>query len=76
MIDPVKVCCGKRQSEHSGAMCPDGTVMCCLCFGRFLTHQLATDESGDKIDVCLNCDAHDKFMLELCNWIKAVQDSQ
>lgn len=29
---PVRLCCGQR---HFGPVCPDGKVMCCLCFQRF-----------------------------------------
>lgn len=76
MIDPIKLCCGKKSSEHDGALCPNGTVWCCLCFGVFYPHQLATDEDGSKIDVCLNCQAHENYVMELCNWIKAVQEAQ
>lgn len=48
---PVRLCCGQR---HMGAVCPDGKVMCCLCFGRFGVDQLATDK-GQPTDVCQPC---------------------
>jgi hypothetical protein len=50
---PVRLCCGRR---HGGVQCPDGLVMCCLCFGRFPVEELAVDPtSGQKEDVCSRC---------------------
>ena len=48
---PVRLCCGKR---HYGAMCPDGKVMCCLCFGAFDVDQLNVVD-GQREDVCKEC---------------------
>ena len=73
-IDPVRICCGRKESEHSHGLCPTGTFMCQLCFGSFLPHQAWEDEDGQKWDICLNCKAHENFMLEVCAWVKAVQD--
>ena len=50
---PVRLCCGQR---HYGARCPDGTVMCCVCFDKFTDDQLSTDD-GVLTDVCLSCAA-------------------
>lgn len=49
---PVRLCCGQR---HSGAVCPDGLVMCCICFSRFETGQLYVDKDGDWWDICTGC---------------------
>lgn len=49
---PVRLCCGQR---HYGAQCPDGKVMCCLCFHRFNVSELSETVDGDKQDVCLEC---------------------
>ena len=49
---PVRLCCGQR---HFGAVCPDGKVMCCLCFGRFPLDELSETVDGDKQDVCRAC---------------------
>jgi hypothetical protein len=49
---PVRPCCMQR---HYGPVCPDGKVMCCLCFGRFLPSELVETVDGDKQDVCLRC---------------------
>lgn len=49
---PVRICCGKR---HGGVQCPDGKVMCCLCFERFLVTELATEEDGIPTNVCKPC---------------------
>ena len=46
-------CCGQ---SHPGPVCPDGLVMCCLCFERVPIDQLATDpDDGQKVDVCQPC---------------------
>lgn len=60
-IDPVKVCCGKKQSEHDGPMCPDGLAMCCLCFGRFSEEQLYVHEDGLIENVCKQCGINEKI---------------
>lgn len=56
MIDPVRICCGQR---HLGPKCPDGKVMCCICFDRFDEEDLMTDpKDGKKWDVCKGCEEH------------------
>ncbi len=51
---PVRVCCGKR---HFGIVCPDGKVMCCMCFERFDQDQLSIDpKDGKKLNICKECD--------------------
>lgn len=49
---PVRLCCAQR---HWGAICPDGKVMCCLCFERFEQADLSETVDGDKQDVCVTC---------------------
>jgi hypothetical protein len=49
---PVRLCCGQR---HLGAVCPDGMVMCCVCFYRFSPAGLYVDAQKDRWDVCLGC---------------------
>ena len=51
----MRLCCGMR---HYGPQCPDGKVMCCLCFCRFDLYQLA-EEGGKKTDVCSSCAIED-----------------
>lgn len=51
-IAMVRLCCGER---HYGPMCPDGMVMCCICFGRFGTDQLNRSDDGQLEDVCKEC---------------------
>lgn len=48
---PVRLCCMQR---HTGSICPDGKVMCCLCFDRVPFEELA-EEDGTKTDVCMPC---------------------
>lgn len=48
---PVRLCCGQR---HDDALCPDGLVMCCICFHRFPVSGLHEVEGGHE-DVCLGC---------------------
>lgn len=66
-IDPVKLCCGHRQSEHRGPQCPDGKVMCCLCFDRFDVADLADDSDGATIDVCKACHEMERRAMEARN---------
>jgi hypothetical protein len=58
---PIRVCCGQR---HYGPVCPDGLVMCCICFKRLPKDRLALLEEGDGSsaesapiyeDVCRTC---------------------
>ena len=49
---PVRLCCLQR---HYGPVCPDGKVMCCLCFGRFEVSELSVTVDGDRQDVCVPC---------------------
>ena len=51
---PVRLCCLQR---HWGPICPDGKVMCCLCFERFEIEDLTEAENGQKQDVCRDCAA-------------------
>lgn len=54
---PVRLCCGQR---HWGAQCPDGLVMCCLCFGRFPVSELNVIADGTPEDVCAGCAAAER----------------
>ena len=56
---PVRLCCGQR---HYGPVCPDGKVMCCLCFTRVSQDNLAT-EDGQKVDVCIPCHEAEKVII-------------
>lgn len=49
--NPVRSCCGQR---HRGVQCPDGLVMCCLCFERVLASELS-ERDGQLEDVCRDC---------------------
>lgn len=53
---PVRVCCGQR---HHGVTCPDGLVMCCLCFHRFPVEALNVVD-GRPEDVCRSCAEHER----------------
>lgn len=46
-----RLCCGE---EHAGAVCPDGLVMCCICFKRFPVDALCRN-NGVYEDVCRHC---------------------
>lgn len=52
MAPPIRLCCFQ---SHAGPVCPDGKVMCCLCFGRFNQNELSRDEDGFLTDVCQPC---------------------
>jgi hypothetical protein len=51
---PVRLCCGQR---HFGPVCPDGKVMCCICFNRVQQDKLNVAPNGQKEDVCNECAA-------------------
>jgi len=59
---PVRLCCGQR---HFGVVCPDGKVMCCLCFGRFTPDELSETVDGDKQDVCVPCAENERRMADV-----------
>lgn len=48
---PVRLCCGHR---HHGPECPDGLVMCAICFERFTEAELMVLD-GETWDVCKGC---------------------
>lgn len=52
MKPPVRLCCGQ---PHLGPVCPDGKVMCCLCFERVAQDELHVTPSGQREDVCKKC---------------------
>ena len=54
---PIRLCCMQR---HYGVVCPDGKVMCELCYDRFDQADLWMDEDGSRWDVCAECHAHDE----------------
>lgn len=64
---PTRLCCGQR---HWSAACPDGKVMCCICFGRFSLDEL--DEAdrledgtdGGRTDVCRQCGEEQREAME------------
>lgn len=49
---PIRLCCGQ---PHLGPVCPDGKVMCCLCFERVEQERLSIGENGVKENVCREC---------------------
>lgn len=73
-IDPIRLCCGKRWSDHlgtDGVVCPDHMVVCCICFHRVTPEELTTDPDGCKVNVCMNCTIDEaqyinKFDIERC----------
>ena len=44
----VRLCCGQR---HSGTVCPDGMVVCCICFERVSQQQLNTIDGKKRMFV-------------------------
>lgn len=56
MIPPIRLCCGQ---SHFGAVCPDGKVMCQLCYSRFPIDQLNV-VGGRREDVCRTCACGEK----------------
>lgn len=54
---PVRLCCGQR---HFGPVCPDGKVMCCLCFNRVAQDKLRLLPNGQLEDVCIECHENER----------------
>jgi hypothetical protein len=50
----TRLCCGQ---QHTGPVCPDGLVMCCICFTRADPEDLYTDADGSCWDICSQCAA-------------------
>lgn len=48
---PIRLCCGQ---SHNGAVCPDGTFMCCLCFDKVILASAYEDAEG-RWDMCRPC---------------------
>lgn len=68
---PVRLCCGQR---HVGVVCPDGLVMCCLCFKRFAPDELSLNERGQLQDVCRACaEAEERWQSVICSSCGAKQ---
>ena len=61
---PVRPCCGQR---HRGVTCPDGTVLCCLCFSRVTKDQLERGADGTLRDICHDCDEHEQARKKRCS---------
>ena len=55
---PVRLCCMER---HYGVVCPDGKVMCCVCFRRFAVSDLSETTDGKKQDMCAACAAMERL---------------
>jgi hypothetical protein len=50
----TRLCCGQ---QHAGPVCPDGLVMCCICFTRVTPEDLHADADGSRWDICAQCAA-------------------
>lgn len=49
---PARLCCGHH---HYGPVCPDGRVLCQLCFTRIKPEELYVRPDGTLEDVCKAC---------------------
>lgn len=49
---PVRLCCGQR---HWTVECPDGLVMCDICFDRTAKENLMKDTDGTLWNICQGC---------------------
>lgn len=65
-IIPTRICCGQK---HLGDVCPDGTIMCGICFGKFTAEQWDNEIGCCK--VCAISEKDFKFRLDnnLCTCI-------
>lgn len=63
---PYRLCCGR---PHWGVVCPDGKVMCELCFKRVNQEDLHRIEEGDlqgmREDVCQKCHDLEVMMMRI-----------
>lgn len=62
MLDELMPCCNEPESAHIGVVCPDGRVQCCVCCACVGADQLAGDDDGSLVNVCLSC--------EICSQVK------
>lgn len=59
-IIPFRLCCGQ---QHLGNVCPDNTIMCEICFGKFTAEQW-----DNEIGCCKECAVKEKdFQFRLNN---------
>ena len=58
---PVRLCCGSR---HFGPVCPDGLVMCRMCFKRVHQDKLNVTADGIKENVCRDCEEEEKSRIK------------
>lgn len=56
---PVRMCCMRR---HYGPICPDGKIMCCLCFDRVDASEAGVID-GERVDVCQPCAAKEAVVV-------------
>lgn len=49
---PYRLCCGQ---QHWSVTCPDGLVMCCICFERVPSADVWEDDEGTRWDMCREC---------------------
>lgn len=59
---PYRLCCGK---QHWGVVCPDGKVMCQLCYERFEKDQLHRLDDGCLEDVCRDCARSEEMTMRI-----------
>lgn len=59
---PFRPCCGQ---QHWGVVCPDGKIMCCLCYERVEKEDLHETEPGVYENVCQVCYDHEDMMLRI-----------
>ena len=58
---PYRLCCGQ---QHCGPVCPDGRVMCDLCFDRVRQSDLNILPDGSRENICRTCAGIEKRLLE------------
>jgi len=58
---PFRLCCGQ---QHWGPVCPDGRIMCQLCFERKYKHDLYVDDNQITWDICAQCHAQEVEMIQ------------
>lgn len=58
---PYRLCCGK---QHLSVECPDGKVLCCICFERVEQSELNVLPDGKKENCCKRCVANEAMLAQ------------
>jgi hypothetical protein len=66
-----RLCCGQR---HDGVQCPDGLVMCAICYNRVDPLHLNPLPEGGWENVCRMCHVEDRIQV-LNSYVQDLRNS-